>query len=82
VDRRLLFQKIAQQTFQRVAAICQARQVALAQERCVEAGHGDNDLCGGDLDQVGPTAGSHNQEESVRHEGGQSGITAQGLRDK
>ena len=82
MDRRLLFQKIAQQIFQRVAAIRQARKVALARDRCVEACHDDNDLCGGDLDQVGPTAGSHNQEESVRHAGGQSGITAQGLRDK
>jgi hypothetical protein len=76
VDRRLFFHKIVQQIFQRGAVIRRARQVTRAQDRRVEACRGNNDHCGGALDQVGTTAGSPNQEGGMRHAGGQPGIAA------
>ena len=78
----VFFHKIAKQIFQRVDVIRQARRVALAQDRRVEACRDNNDHCGGPIDQVGTTAGCPNQEGGMRHAGGQPGIATHRSRCK
>ena len=64
---RAPLEQIAYQTIQFFVGIGQAGQVPFPQDRCAEAGFGENHHSRGRLHQVGTGAGSHHQEEGIGH---------------